>query len=146
MIVLHYCQLQNEWESLRRSSISKLVQSSRWKPMKIPIYFASRNMLHYSMTILWSHYLCNLCNLLTISAHILCWTGIYSHRHSRSRSRSQSRSRSRSWPLFFTDVSDHDFFRLGAMNQRFRLYTWSCEWLSCHVMTIPKFCAIFGSF
>ncbi len=29
--------LQNTWESLRRSSSSKLVQIRRWKPLEIPI-------------------------------------------------------------------------------------------------------------
>ncbi len=45
-----YCDLQNKWESLRRSSSSKLVQSSFWKPLKIPIHFASRNTRHLCRT------------------------------------------------------------------------------------------------
>jgi hypothetical protein len=37
-----YCDLQNKRESLRRSSSSKLLRISRWKPLKILSYFASR--------------------------------------------------------------------------------------------------------
>jgi hypothetical protein len=36
--IIVYCDLQNIWESLRRSYSSKLVQISRWIPLKIPIY------------------------------------------------------------------------------------------------------------
>jgi hypothetical protein len=42
-----YCDLQNKWESLRRSFSSKMVQISRWKPLKILIYFASRSIMLY---------------------------------------------------------------------------------------------------
>ncbi len=34
LLVWYYCDLQNKWESLRRSSSSRLVQISRWKALK----------------------------------------------------------------------------------------------------------------
>ncbi len=39
-----YSDLQNKWESFRRSSSSKLVEINCWEPLKIAIYFASRSM------------------------------------------------------------------------------------------------------
>ncbi len=39
-----YCDLQNKWKSLRRSFSGKLAQISRWNPLEIPFYFASRSM------------------------------------------------------------------------------------------------------
>ena len=36
-----YCDLRNKWKSFWRSSSCELVQISCWKPLKIPIHFAS---------------------------------------------------------------------------------------------------------
>ncbi len=59
-----YCDLPNKWELLRRSSGSKLVQMIRWKPLKIPIYFASRSTTsEFALIVLqWSPLFLSCCN------------------------------------------------------------------------------------
>ncbi len=62
-----YCNLQNEWESLRRSSNNKLVQNSSWTPLKITIYFASCSS-NLSLTAVYAVYAVY-CGLLYLCMH-----------------------------------------------------------------------------
>ena len=64
MYTCSQCDLKNKCESLQRSSRSTLVQINRWKPLEIPIYFASRNIYYVPM-----HALLNVC-IISFSPHI----------------------------------------------------------------------------
>jgi hypothetical protein len=64
-----YRDMQNEWESFRRSSSSKLVLISRWEPLKIPIYFAKINGSQYH---LHATYIFSICVRDLRCLH-LCW-------------------------------------------------------------------------